>query len=44
MELLKLAVIRCGQWMGNRNIIWSGLTKIELKIDAGGGQWRETRN
>jgi len=23
MELLELAVIRCRQWTGNRNIIWS---------------------
>jgi len=25
MELLDQAVIRCGQWTGNRNIIWSDL-------------------
>jgi len=25
MELLELGVIRCRWWMGNRNIIWSGL-------------------
>jgi len=25
VEFLELAVIRCGRWMGNRNIIWSGL-------------------
>jgi len=24
-EPLELAEIRCGQWMGNRNIIWTGL-------------------
>ena len=25
MEYLELIVTRCGQWMGNRELIWSGL-------------------
>ena len=25
MEYLELTVTRCGQWMGNREFIWSGL-------------------
>ena len=35
MEYLELIVTRCGQWTGNRELIWSGLNDrgiIERKI------------
>ena len=33
MELSELVVSRCGQWMGNREFIWSG--HISKRIEKG---------